>query len=492
MPDLRLMCSRNASVLAYLAIGSALSASYFVLPLGPDASHVVYQLIGLSGVAAIWAGNRRNGNGSAWTALLLGIVLWVGGDGVWNSYRWVTGHEAPFPSAADVLYLLAYLPLLVALALLVRGGRPRTSDLVDASIVGLAAGLLIWFAAIAPSAEAHQSSTLAAAVTVIYPTMDYLLLVGVIQLAFAGGLRNTSIRWATAAFATVLVTDVIYARMRIDSSFTPGSWVNIGYFAFYVLLGAAALSPSARATAENTASPYGRLTLPRLALLTAALLATPATIGFDAATRANDVRVLALIGALIAVLVLLRLALLFVERDELDLQRRAAQMALTQMAYQDGLTQLANRRALYESMADAMEQAGDRATGLLFVDLNGFKAVNDTYGHAAGDAVLSDIAQRLRGIVRGDDLVARHGGDEFVVLLRGLPPERADELAAERAGQVRAALGAPVTTDAGEFGLSASIGIAVHPRDGATPDDLIRVADQRMYAAKRDAAARAA
>ena len=492
MPDLRLMCSRNASVLAYLAIGSALSASYFVLPLGPDASHVVYQLIGLSGVAAIWAGNRRNGNGSAWTALLLGIVLWVGGDGVWNSYRWVTGHEAPFPSAADVLYLLAYLPLLVALALLVRGGRPRTSDLVDASIVGLAAGLLIWFAAIAPSAEAHQSSTLAAAVTVIYPTMDYLLLVGVIQLAFAGGLRNTSIRWVTAAFATVLVTDVIYARMRIDSSFTPGSWVNIGYFAFYVLLGAAALSPSARATAENTASPYGRLTLPRLALLTAALLATPATMGFDAATRANDVRVLALIGALIAVLVLLRLALLFVERDELDLQRRAAQIALTQMAYQDGLTQLANRRALYESMAEAMEQAGDRATGLLFVDLNGFKAVNDTYGHAAGDAVLSDIAQRLRGIVRGDDLVARHGGDEFVVLLRGLPPERADELAAERAGQVRAALGAPVTTDAGEFGLSASIGIAVHPRDGATPDDLIRVADQRMYAAKRDAAARAA
>jgi diguanylate cyclase (GGDEF)-like protein len=232
--------------------------------------------------------------------------------------------------------------------------------------------------------------------------------------------------------------------------------------------------------------------LPRLALLTAALLATPATIGFDAATDANDVRALAVIGALIAVLVLLRLSLLFVERDELDLQRRAAQLALTQMAYQDGLTQLANRRALYESMAEAMEQAGDRSTGLLFVDLNGFKAVNDAHGHAAGDAVLGEVADRLRGTVRGGDLVARHGGDEFVMLLRGLPSDRADELAAQRADQIRAALALPVRTDAGEFGLSASIGIAVHPRDGGTPDDLIRVADQRMYEAKRAAAARAA
>jgi diguanylate cyclase (GGDEF)-like protein len=487
MAEARLMCSRNSAVLAYLAVGGALSAAYFFVPLGPDASHAVYQLIGLSGVAAIWYGNRRNHNGSAWTALLLGIVLWVGGDAVWNCYRWITGREAPFPSAPDVLYLLAYLPLLVAIALLVRGGRPRTSDLVDASIVGLAAGLLIWFAAIAPSAEAHQSSTLAAAVTVTYPTMDYLLLVGVIQLAFAGGLRNTSVRWATAAFATVLVTDVIYARMRIDSSFTAGSWVNAGYFAFYVLLGAAALSPSASATAESAGSPYGRLTLPRLALLTAALLATPATIGFDAATHVNDVRVLALIGALIAVLVLLRLSLLFVERDELDLQRRAAQLALTQMAYQDGLTRLANRRALYESMAEAMAQAGDRCTGLLFVDLDGFKAVNDTHGHAAGDAVLAEVASRLRGIVRGDDLVARHGGDEFVVMLRNLPEATSDHLTEQKADRVRAALGSPISTDAGEFVLGASIGIALHPRDGATPDELIRVADQRMYVAKRAA-----
>src|SRR3954470_22889561 len=291
---------RNREPIAYLAIGATLSAAYFVVPASPNVQHVIYEAVGISAVAAIWRGNLRHRSGPPWTAMLIGIALWVGGDSFWNAYRWITGNEAPFPSGADVFYLLAYLPLLLAIALLVRGGRPRASDLVDASIVGLAAGLVVWFAAIAPSAAAHHNSALTGAVTVIYPTMDYLLLLGVVQLAFVGGLRNTALRWATAAFATVLVTDIIYARMRVDASFTAASYVNIGYFAFYVLLGAAALSPSVREAAAAPKTRYGRLTLPRLALLTAALLSTPATIGFNPATRASDLRALALIGALIA------------------------------------------------------------------------------------------------------------------------------------------------------------------------------------------------
>jgi len=476
----------NGAAVAYLAIGSVLSGAYFVLPAGPDLQHVLYQAIGVSAAAAIWIGNARYRPGPAWTAMLLGILLWVSGDAFWNAYRWVTGREAPFPSGADVFYLVAYLPLLLAIVLLVRGGRPRTSDLVDASIVGLAAGLVVWFAAIAPSAAAHQSSGLATAVTVIYPTIDYLLLIGVVQLAFVGGLRNTALRWVTAAFATVLVTDIIYARMRVDASFTAASYVNIGYFAFYVLLGAAALSPSVREAAAAPKTRYGRLTLPRLALLTAALLSTPATIGFNAATRASDLRALALIGALIALLVLLRLSLLFVERDDLDTQRRTAQLALTQMAYQDGLTLLANRRALYEAMGEAIA-SDEGTTALLFIDLDGFKRVNDEQGHLAGDAVLREAAARLRRTVRAEDLVARHGGDEFVVLLRGLPPDQATELSEQTADRVSSALVDPITTHGATFSISCSIGIALHPRDGASPDELIRSADERMYQRKRAA-----
>jgi diguanylate cyclase (GGDEF)-like protein len=480
--------ARNREAIAYLAIGAALSAVYFVVPASPNMQHVVYEAVGVSAVAAIWRGNLRHRSGPAWTAMLIGIALWVGGDSFWNAYRWITGNEAPFPSGADVFYLLAYLPLLLAIALLVRGGRPRASDLVDASIVGLAAGLVVWFAAIAPSAAAHHSSTLTGAITVIYPTMDYLLLLGVVQLAFVGGLRNTALRWATAAFATVLVTDIIYARMRVDASFTATSYVNIGYFAFYVLLGAAALSPAVRQPIESAKSPYGRLTLGRMALLTGALLATPATIGFDAARSPRDVRALALIGALIAILVLTRMALLFVERDQLDVARREAQQALKQIAYHDGLTQLANRRSLYEAIAEAIA-AGGGGTALLFVDLDGFKAVNDEHGHMAGDAVLAEVAGRLRRAVRGEDLVARHGGDEFVVLVRGLPPDQAGELAVQAADRVRAALSDPIDTPVAQFSITASIGTALHPRDGTSPDQLIRVADDHMYQSKRSARA---
>jgi diguanylate cyclase (GGDEF)-like protein len=473
---------------AYLAIGTGLSATYFVLPASANVQHLIYQLIGLSGLAAIACGIvARRCSGVAWWMILLGLTLWVAGDGYWNAYRWLEGVEAPFPSPADALYILAYLPLLIGIGLLVRGGRPRAADVLDASIIGLAAGLTIWFAAIAPAAQAHQGSTLASLLVVVYPAMDYLLLVGVVQLSFAGGLRNVSLRWVSFAFATVLVTDVLYARMRIDASFTAGSYVNIGYFAFYVLLGVAALVPSRDAAAVPVV-PSGRLTLPRLALLAAALLASPAAVGLDAASSSTDVRMLALIGALISLLVLLRLSLLFVERDHIDGERRTAQQALTVMAYRDGLTQLANRAALYDSMATALGEGDQHSTALLFIDLDGFKQVNDQHGHLVGDAVLREVAKRLGDAVRGDDLVARHGGDEFVVLLRRLPVDEAEARATLTMERVISAVAQPIDTGSVSVTLAASVGVAIHPRDGDSPDALIRHADERMYERKRRAA----
>jgi diguanylate cyclase (GGDEF)-like protein len=472
---------------AYLAIGSGLSAAYFVLPASANVEHAIYQLIGISGLIAIASGiAARRCSGTAWWMILLGLTLWVAGDGYWNAYRWIEGVEAPFPSPADALYILAYIPLLIGIGLLVRGSRPRAGDVLDASIIGLAAGLTVWFAAIAPAAQANQGTTLASLVVVVYPAMDYLLLVGVVQLSFAGGLRSLSLRWVSAAFATVLVTDVLYARMRIDASFTAGSYINIGYFAFYVLLGVAALVPS-REAAAIPAVPSGRLTLPRLGLLAAALLSAPTAIALDAASNTADVRMLALIGALISLLVLLRLSLLFVERDQIDGERRTAQRALTVMAYRDGLTQLANRSALYDSLGVALGEDG-RSTALLFIDLDGFKQVNDVHGHLVGDAVLREVAKRLTSAVREADLVARHGGDEFVVLLRGLQSDEASSRAEQTVERITTAVARPIDTGAVSVSVAASVGIAVHPRDGRSPDALIRAADERMYERKRRAA----
>ena len=157
---------------------------------------------------------------------------------------------------------------------------------------------------------------------------------------------------------------------------------------------------------------------------------------------------------------------------------------LLHMATHDPLTGLANRRSLTERLSHALaraERTGE-AVALLFIDLDGFKRTNDVYGHAMGDEVLLEVAERLRGVVRGSDFVARLGGDEFVILLDtdvhpGSPSSLAD--------RVFQALLPPCRFAGGEVVIGASIGVAMHPPLSNLAADLIRRADAAMYEAKR-------
>ena len=481
----------------FCALAFILTVVYFLLSGRQDAQHVVYQMFGVLGIAGVAVGIRRHRPaGQVWLLVLIGLVLWVSGDAYWNVHRLVTGREAGFPSPADALYLLAYVPLLAAMVILVRGGRPRAADVVDASMVGLAASLIVWFAAILPAASVHQS-LLSAVISDAYPTMDWLLLLALCQLLFTRS-RTPALNWLIASFAVVLATDVVYAWLRSSNSFTTSSWINAGYFWFYVLLGAAAMSPTMSTLTDSSliSRPHsGRLTRGRLALLTGALLSSPVAVLMQSGSRdATRIVLLAVVGAVISILVLIRLALLFLERDEIEAQRRHAEVALERMAYRDPLTDVANRPALLAAVEQQIhETAPGRSFALLFVDLNGFKHVNDQFGHAIGDAVLREAARRLCEAVRSADLVARHGGDEFIVLLRDLPspPDAVIQATVQR---VTNATDAPLELDmppgANSARLGASIGVAVFPADGATTDDLIRTADQRMYEHKASAAKR--
>jgi diguanylate cyclase (GGDEF)-like protein/PAS domain S-box-containing protein len=155
-------------------------------------------------------------------------------------------------------------------------------------------------------------------------------------------------------------------------------------------------------------------------------------------------------------------------------------------AHTDPLTGLVNRRALERTLESAISraQARGRCVAVLMLDLDGFKAVNDRHGHAAGDEALREVARRLRRCVRERDLVARLGGDEFVVVLTDLGPAPPDA-AGDTVERVRAALAEPIAIDHGtEVGLRAAIGLAGFPADGATVAELLSVADRGMYAAK--------
>ncbi|WP_321870144.1 putative bifunctional diguanylate cyclase/phosphodiesterase [Paraburkholderia tropica] len=164
---------------------------------------------------------------------------------------------------------------------------------------------------------------------------------------------------------------------------------------------------------------------------------------------------------------------------------RAAEAHAQALARHDPLTGLPNRRLLAAEMGAAFEQARRRGSGYLVIviDLDRFKPVNDLYGHAAGDAVLCEIAARLRRNVRERDTVARLGGDEFAVLALAPHDEQAD-VARELAQRLLAAVRAPIDVDGVRLNVDASIGIACCPRDGEDADDLLRAADIAMYRAK--------
>jgi diguanylate cyclase (GGDEF)-like protein/PAS domain S-box-containing protein len=170
-----------------------------------------------------------------------------------------------------------------------------------------------------------------------------------------------------------------------------------------------------------------------------------------------------------------------VSRDITERKRLEAQMAF--LATHDPLTGLANRVLLHEELEHELALA--RRTGLdvavMLVDLDGFKSVNDTRGHALGDDVLRDFALRLRSCVREADTVARLGGDEFVVVMGGISGLGAVSYAAER---ILASMREPFMLGTEPCRLSVSIGIAMHPSDDATPGQLIKNADMAMYDVK--------
>jgi len=165
-------------------------------------------------------------------------------------------------------------------------------------------------------------------------------------------------------------------------------------------------------------------------------------------------------------------------------QRRVAE-ELRRLARHDALTGLANRQLLIEHLAQQLPRTRrGEAVAVLCLDLDRFKAVNDTLGHAAGDALLREVAARLRACVRGSDVVARLGGDEFVLVQLGAPQPSAANALARRVIEV---LGQPFDLDGQRAHIGTTVGIAVAPFDSEEPEVLLRGADLALYHAKATA-----
>ncbi len=162
----------------------------------------------------------------------------------------------------------------------------------------------------------------------------------------------------------------------------------------------------------------------------------------------------------------------------------ASESRMRYLAHHDALTSLPNRMAFQQNLAQSVALADRQqaSLALLFIDLDGFKSINDNFGHAIGDQLLVQVAARLRACVRASDMVGRLGGDEFVLLLTDKPNA---QQAAQVADKVISAIGRPFQVSDAQAVLGASVGIALYPDHARTADQLLIVADTAMYAAKR-------
>ncbi len=166
-------------------------------------------------------------------------------------------------------------------------------------------------------------------------------------------------------------------------------------------------------------------------------------------------------------------------------ERKEAAARIAHLAYHDSLTGLPNRAVFTEHLGRSVDKAAEQGAPLavLCIDLDGFKTVNDLYGHPAGDELLIEVAHRLRSVSRGNELVARLGGDEFAVVQEGGSQPGHADLLSER---IIKALRAPFPVGGQSTRISASIGVAVFPEDARTASDLIKNADMALYRAKAE------
>lgn len=207
-----------------------------------------------------------------------------------------------------------------------------------------------------------------------------------------------------------------------------------------------------------------------------ALIWSPNRIGSELFAHLAPLRLGASGVFLIGIVILMRR--LYLIAHELEARRAEAQA----LAARDALTGLGNRLAFDQGIARMLEQSGGEVA-LLYLDLDGFKQVNDTLGHGAGDDVLRTVGRRLQGLALPADLLVRLGGDEFA-LLRPVPSSP-DELG-RLAHSIETALAEPMTLGAQVLQIGVSIGIAVAPADGCSGEALLNAADAALYRAKRD------
>jgi diguanylate cyclase (GGDEF)-like protein len=471
--------------LIYLVVGSLAVVAYYLVPDGIAAA--IYQLVGLSAAAAIVVGVRLHqpARRSAWYLMALGLWIWSLADGIGNWWALVLDRDV-YPTPADAVYLIGYVAVALGILLLVRG-RHQGHDLagtLDSLILTTSLAVLSWVLLARPIIGTYQDSPIAAVVAVSYPIADIVLAGLLIRLLTTQSGRTRSYRLLVLALILLILADTASSALSL-LTFEASEPLDFLWLASYLAWGAAALEPSIVSLSAPTVSGTTTFTRARLAALTVAVLIPPVALGVQTALGLTPTVWAVVVFSVIAVLlVVARMNLSIEQIQAANADVAAVQAELSHLAAHDSLTGLANRAQAMRLISGTLSRAqrSGAVVGLLVVDLDDFKQVNDTLGHQAGDEVLLTVAQRIVRTVRAGDVVARLGGDEFLVLLEPLDEQASGVAVAER---VIAVVTQPMRLRSGHHArIGASVGLAISQDAGTDADSLLQEADLAVYRAK--------
>jgi diguanylate cyclase (GGDEF)-like protein len=462
--------------------GFAVSAAYAVLPL-PLVRDILYNTFTFAAAIAVLLAVRlhRPPRMRPWIVLGLGMLLMSFGDWTWTVLERVFEVE-PFPSLADVFYLSGVALLVVGVMGMLRGRMPAgdRAGMLDALMLATAFGVLSWMWVMGPMVAAG-GSVIEVGVALAYPIADVALLGALARHTLAPVERTVTDRALVIATACLLVGDLGFAYLTQLGTYESGAIIDVAFLVAAACYAAAALHPSMRTLSATVRVDDTALGIRRMAILGTAALATPALLLVET-TLGQQVDIVAVsVGTVVLfLLVLARLFLVVTDLRRTLMERQRLEAELKRQALHDPLTGLANRRLFGERLAHALTRRRERVA-VLFVDLDDFKTINDTMGHAAGDQLLSVTASRLSRAVRAHDTAARLGGDEFALLLEDSPDVRSAGAVAER---LLAALAEPLEIAERRVSIRGSIGISLGVAGSTDAEELMREADIAMYLAK--------
>jgi diguanylate cyclase (GGDEF)-like protein len=366
-------------------------------------------------------------------------------------------YAAGLANFSDVLYLLFYPLALLGLQRLI-SNRQKLSilEVIDASIVALGLSTLIAAFALHPVLPHFEGNFEQSFLATIYPAADLVLLCFIVATVV---LHGFSMRGLLLTVGVVLytATDFLFLWQNINLNYIFGSLVDYGWLIAFVVIAESCWHPSTDNKSNAGVSPV---------LITISVFLSATFLALLAIAPDNFPHFVLIPALGTLVLAFIRMSIALNQARNIGHEKILART--------DELTMLPNRRRFIAEI----QNFAMRESSLLLMDLDGFKPVNDTYGHEMGDKVLQQVAQRFSRALPGGALLARLGGDEFGILVEGK-----QEVVMEIALALRGTLSYPFVIDGQEIKIGVSIGVAKN--DGA--DDLMQRADNAMYSAKRQA-----